>query len=1640
MRSFTWLLGGNRTLIGLIKLVFTDKKSVMISPISLISVLLNVMKKIASILCFLWFCGISSSFAATQNLYFLTGKDTALTEGDMYHRAVFYLELPENLTETVYLRIFDADLAGAHDRWEDGSEVRYRVYGKGALDWTLRTITDPLPSAQPLADLSLAENKFYDDRWRTLIALNPADAESKGQARYFQLVVDGLKGSAINKYQVFASAQEKENKAINGLRMFSPAVMLYLPTAPAMATQLRFEIPAQARYLEIFNFDADLIQKQATLHFETQFTQNIPIDSSKDGETTSTKVTIGNDEQGQTGALVLRNPKQTNQIQLWIADDKGETVFIALPAFTAAENHLPIPDIKALPLSECLSMVLDASGSTDPDNDELDFEWLFPDGTRVPGSRIVHDFERAGNYPVTLFVRDQSGFVANSSQLTQTIHINEAPTAVIKAIEKTVPQETVVFDASGSSDADGAILKYLWNFDDGTKAEGQTVEHSYSDAGYYEVTLTVEDDSQSLCKQTRSTHDIFVNKPPVPRLNLGKTIAAVAETITLNAEGSIDSDGEIVEYAWDFGDTATASGEEVTHAWQAPGTYTIRMRVTDDADLSNSAVSEEAQIVINAPPVAQAESRQIIAAQEETLFDGALSSDPDGTIRKYVWNMGDGAEKEGEKITHAYAKPGLYTVRLAVTDNTDTANNTTDTTFEVRVNQPPVPMAGEDQVVNASLVKFDASASSDTDDPIIDYVWDFGDGTSQQGKTVSHVYALPGTYTATLTVTDASQTLSAKQSDTVQITVNHPPIADAGGSQVVSPGEKFALDGSFSTDPDGKITTYAWKIGENGTLDGARGEYQFEQPGKYQVRLTVTDNVGATGVDYATITVNAPPIADFYPIPRVAPGQNVKFDGSWSHDPDGTISRAAWVFGDNTPPQVGLITEHSFAASGRYNVTLAVDDDSSASAHSAEKTRVVEVNYPPKAEAGSDIRTCEQKVRFDASQSVDPDSDTLNYFWDFGDGERGQGRSVEHTYAKPGIYPVNLTVDDGQKVSNSTAYATLTAYVNAPPVADLRLGRPSVCAGELALFDASQSSDLEKGRLRYVWDLGDGVPVEGINPVREYAEGGDYRIRLKVSDDSGLACNTTETETMLHVVDAPIARAGDDQTVCANSLVEFDGAASTGGGRRIKSYEWEFGDGQFGVGVNPGHVYAEAGDYTVRLLITVAGDGECSNVSEDEVVIHVMAAPVAMFDAPKAACVGESLAFDASASTSSNGKITEFSWDFGDNTSATGATASHAYQTPGAYRAALRLKTDAAGVCNASEYTETIVINAVPTPVIQVASADQEPVTGESYATELQMVLRFSGATSSDTDGYVADYRWDFGDGAQASGAFASHQYETPGDYPVTLEVTDNSGTSCQKARSTLLVQVRKPQIQAIVGPDSVCVGQPATYKVSGESAEWQINDGTTATGKELQQTFERPGTYQIQAKVGADWMPVKEVTALELPELRLPERLDVFLNDSAVIQPVYDKSSGLPLLFQWDMGDGATLDAERAGHIYTEPGDHAVRLLLTMPDAPECLQKTYTIPVTVHTPPQVEIETDPKEKFAGGARDAITFHAALQSNAAEWNYRWNFGDDEEAQGQSVSHAYRQSGTYQVTVTLSDALLRTWRTYTHSQEIEVKPR
>jgi chitodextrinase len=150
--------------------------------------------------------------------------------------------------------------------------------------------------------------------------------------------------------------------------------------------------------------------------------------------------------------------------------------------------------------------------------------------------------------------------------------------------------------------------------------------------------------------------------------------------ISFNGAASRDPDGSVVSYLWNFGDGTTASGVTAVHAYAAAGSYAVRLTVTDNDGLTNSA-STTAQVSDGTglqPPVANPGGPYQGTMASPVAFDGSASSDPDGGIVGYDWTFGDGGTASGAKPTHAYSATGTYTVTLTVTD--DTGRRATATT------------------------------------------------------------------------------------------------------------------------------------------------------------------------------------------------------------------------------------------------------------------------------------------------------------------------------------------------------------------------------------------------------------------------------------------------------------------------------------------------------------------------------------------------------------------------------------------------------------------------------------------------------------------------------------------------------------------------------------------------------------------------------------------------------------------------------------------------------------------------------------------------------------------------------------------------------------------------------------------------
>ncbi|MGN6607604.1 MAG: PKD domain-containing protein [Jatrophihabitans sp.] len=231
------------------------------------------------------------------------------------------------------------------------------------------------------------------------------------------------------------------------------------------------------------------------------------------------------------------------------------------------------------------------------------------------------------------------------------------------------------------------------------------------------------------------------------------TSSTSAATASFDATGSSDPDGTVANYAWDFGDSTSGTGALPTHTYTASGTYHVTLTVTDDRGASTS-VTHDVTVTVpaNQPPTA---SFTATPTNLSVAFDGSASSDPDGSVVGYSWDFGDGsAGASAVTPSHTYANAGTYHVTLTVTDNGGAQNSTTqDVTVTLPPNQPPT--ASFTSKVSQLAATFDGSGSSDPDGTVVSYAWDYGDNSpAGSGVTSQHLYAAPGTYTVTLTVTD----------------------------------------------------------------------------------------------------------------------------------------------------------------------------------------------------------------------------------------------------------------------------------------------------------------------------------------------------------------------------------------------------------------------------------------------------------------------------------------------------------------------------------------------------------------------------------------------------------------------------------------------------------------------------------------------------------------------------------------------------------------------------------------------------------------------------------------------------------------------------------------------------------------------
>lgn len=594
------------------------------------------------------------------------------------------------------------------------------------------------------------------------------------------------------------------------------------------------------------------------------------------------------------------------------------------------------------------------------------------------------------------------------------------------------------------------------------------------------------------------------------------------------------------------------SGYFVSFNTPAMGTMGVRMAVVDPT------APEFYTYVVGAsggmPPVSDGRFVDTqVAAEASSTYDPAA-----GTItivaKPSVFGLAVGQSLVGFNggVTQA-TDPVIGTITQVTDSMPDGLGRTGSFEFKPNafcaLNTPPVAvLAGTPNNGDKPLeVAFTGAGSTESDagDRIVEYSFDFGDGSAfkvQAAPTINHTYTKGGTYVAKLKVKDSRGGESTSLGMVTVTVVNTKPVAVLEADKTSgAPGLTVQFSGIQSTDPNGgdAVASYSFDLDGDGSYEiadatSAMASKTYDTAGSFNAKLQVKDSEGLVSdavsktITVAAVTANTAPTARLTSDKASGPAPlTVVFDASTSSDTeDGANLSYSFDVGDGSGFGAygsAKTRSHTYPTAGSYVAQVKVKDSAGLESTAAATVNIT-VTTVPSGNAAPTARisatptsgTVPLAVAFDASNSSDPDAgDTLSYRFDVdGDGSfeaYASGSKASFTFNNPGSYVAKVQVKDRAGLESAPANVTITVSGvagNRPPIAVLRAPTASVAAQSPASFDGISSYDTDgnDGVASLRFDFGDGTPAVTVvagEVQHRYATAGSYTVTLIATDTRG---------------------------------------------------------------------------------------------------------------------------------------------------------------------------------------------------------------------------------------------------------------------------------------------------------------------------------------------------------------------------------------------------------------------------------------------------------------------------------------------------------------------------------------------------------
>ena len=1235
------------------------------------------------------------------------------------------------------------------------------------------------------------------------------------------------------------------------------------------------------------------------------------------------------------------------------------------------------------------------------------FFWDFGDGSTSTEVHPVHEYTAEGFFNVVLTAFNDCG----STAFPITIPIFTPPVAAFGASPTSgCASLQVTYEDQSTPN----VTSWAWSFPGGTPSASSNPNPvvTYSTPGTYSATLTVVNPAGT----NTVTQTNFITAGTIPSPGFTSSVSGNTVTFT-NTTSNANGIGNVT-YLWNFGDGQTSTQANPIHTYSANGNYTVTLTATN----SCGPATVTHPVAISAPPTAGFSATPTSGCVPLTVNFNTASS---VGATSYNWSFPGGtpAISTAQNPTVVYNAAGTFNVTLIVSNSS--GSDTTVLTNYVTVN--PQAIAGFTTSVNNATVSFTNTSANATS-----YSWNFGDGQMSTQASPIHTYAQDGTYTVTLSATNACGTVTSTQT----VVIATPPVA-AFSANITSGCAPLTVQ--FNNQSSANAVSYAWSFpgGMPSTSTAQNPSVTYNVAGNYTVTLTVTNSAGnntSTQTNY--ITVNTTPVAGFSFTTNSA---TASFTNTTSN-----ATSYAWNFGDGqTSTQTN--PAHIYAQDGNYTVTLSATNACGtvtttqsvtivtvpAAGFSATNTSgcaplAVQFSNQSTANAstiqwqfpGGNPQTssvANPSVTYSAAGSYNvtlivsnaAGSDTLtqtnyvvtatvpaagftvstnvyvanftnttvngnSYSWNFGDGGTSTQTNPSHTYAADGTYTVTLTATNDCGSNTFTQQVVISSMPQAGFSANVTTG----CAPFAVQFQNQSSSNTTA----WNWSFPGGNPASSTaqNPEVTYNAVGTYTVTLTASN--ALGENTVTQTNFITVGTTPTA----GFTKTTNLLTAAFTNTSTG----AASYAWNFGDGQTSTQASLSHTYAQDGTYTVTLTAT----NPCGSVTTTQTVT-VVSMPAAGFSATQTAgCAPFTVQFN----NESSANATSWQWSFpgGTPSSSTMTNPSVTYATAGTYSVTLTVG-NAAGN-NTTTQTDLIVVNGTP------AAAFDGVIN--------QMTVTLTNNTTN-----ANSYEWDFGDGETSTDANPSHIYQQDGVYEVTLTASNDCGSVMVSEEFSI---VTMPAAGFSAAQTTGC--EPFEVHFTNESSEnatmfaWEFPGGTPSSSNEENPvvTYSVPGTYDVTLTVSnAAGNDVTTLSSFITVQAGPTAGFSFAQND---LQVDFSNTSDNAVSYFWDFGDGETSMEENPSHIYA--GDDAYEVTLTATN--DCGSMTFTELVVIAT--QGPIAAFTTETASGCAPYEVIFENLSSANATEFLWEFPGGTPATSTEANPTVVYSTPGVYDVILTATN--------------------